>query len=94
MWLAYRGIGDDAVGGQATVFEFEQPDSPGFGVSMVLQTQQITIGRSSIDTDEDGFTILENLVVCPDVDLADVLFGGDGASRCDDLLDQVVNGSQ
>ena len=60
------GVGDGCLGIEALIHQLQQADAPGVGIAMLLQTQQIAIGRGGIDTHEHRLAGLENLVVGSD----------------------------
>ena len=59
-----------ASGVEALIDQLEQAHAPGFGVAMVLQTQQVAIGRRRIDAHEHRVTGLEDLIVGTDAHAA------------------------
>ncbi|WP_088255097.1 hypothetical protein [Fimbriiglobus ruber] len=58
---------------------------------MVLQAEQVAGGGAGVDADQDGSTVLDDLVVGTDPDRAEVLPRVEGPCRSDRLLDEVVN---
>lgn len=62
-------ITDDGLGGEAAVAQFQQPYAPGDAVAVLFQTQEIAIGRSHIDADQDGLAALLDFIMGADADL-------------------------
>src|SRR5271166_6443834 len=58
---------------------------------MGFEAQQVTVSRQGVDADEDGLTLLEDLVVGADPDAAEVLLLVDLAGQWDRCLDDVVD---
>ncbi len=61
-------VGDDGLGGEAAVGQFQQPHPPGIGVAVLLLTQQVAEGAGGIDAHQDRAAGLEDLVMGPDAD--------------------------
>src|SRR4051794_32663540 len=84
-------IGGSGLGSEAPVNQFEEVDSPGFGVATLFLAQQVAVGGLGVDADEDRATGLEDLVIGPDADPGQVLAKVDLAGGGDGLVDDVVD---
>ena len=88
------GVGDGGLGGEAPVDQLQQAHAPGVGVAMVLQAQQVAVGRGGIDAHEDRVAGLEDLVMGPDADAGQVVRSVDRPGRFDGAVDDVVDRPQ
>ena len=88
------GVGDGGLGIEALVDQLQQAHAPGLGVAMVLQAQQVAIGRGRIDADEHRVAGLKDLIVGPDANAGQVVTSADGPSRFDGAVDDVVHRTQ
>ena len=88
------GVGDGGLGIEALVDQLQEAHAPGYGVAMVLQAEQVAIGRGGIDADEHWVDGLKDLVVGPDANGGQVVTSADGPSRFDGAVHDVVHGTQ
>ena len=61
-------VGDGGVGAEAAVAQLQQAHAPGVGVAVLFQAEQVAVGGSDVDADQDGLAGLEDLVVGADAD--------------------------
>ena len=87
-------VGDDGVGGEAAVGQFQEPHTPGVGVAVLLLAQQVTERGCSVDGHEDRPCGLEDLVMGADADAGQVVGPVDFLGLCNGGVDDVVHGSQ
>ena len=87
-------VGDDGLGGEAALGQFQQPHPPGVGVAVLLLTQQVAEGGGGIDAHQDRVAGLEDLVMGPDADGGQVVRAVDLAGPSDGGLDHVMDGAQ
>jgi prepilin-type processing-associated H-X9-DG protein len=66
-------VGDDGVGGEAALGQFQEPHPPGVGVAMALPAQEVTGRGGGVDAHEDRPAGLKDLVVGPDADTGQVV---------------------
>ena len=91
---AAAGVGDGGLGIEALVDQLQQAHAPGYGVAMVLQAEQVAIGRGRIDADEHRVEGLKDLIVGPDANGGQVVTSADGPSRFDGAVHDIVHGPQ
>ena len=65
-------VGNGRLGIETLIDQIEQTGAPGYGVAMLLQTEQVAVGRGRVDTDEDRLASLENFVVGTDADTGQI----------------------
>src|SRR5262249_41677954 len=87
-------VGDHEVRVKTTLLQFQQAQAPGVRVSMLFETEQITIAGPGIDPDEHRLAGLENLVMGADPDAAKVLSFVYLASRGDRGLENIEDAAQ
>ena len=87
-------VGDDGVGGEAAVGQFQQPHAPGVGVAVLLLAEQVTERGGGVDTHEDRPSGLKDLVIGPDADAGQVVRPVDLLGPCHGGVDDVVDGAQ
>ena len=61
-------VGDDGVGGEAALGQFQQPHPPGVGIAVLLLAQQVAERGGGVDAHQDRVAGLEDLVMGPDAD--------------------------
>jgi hypothetical protein len=84
-------IGDGAVGAEAAVSQLQQTHAPGQGVAVLLESEQVAVGRGDVGPDQDGAAGLEGLVVGADADTGEVLLAVDLACGSDSLMQDVMD---
>ena len=62
---AAAGVGDGGLGIEALVDQLQEAHTPGIGVAMILQAEQIAIHRRGIDAHEHRVAGLKDFVVSP-----------------------------
>ena len=62
------GIGDGGLGPQPAVGQLQQADAPGVGIAVLLEAEQVAIGRGGIDPDQHRVAGLVDLVMSADAD--------------------------
>src|SRR5262245_43587213 len=77
-------VGDGGIRSEALIGQLQQAYSPGFGVAVVLQTEQITIGRCGVDAHEHWIASLEDFIVGTNAHVAKMVTAADRSSRFDD----------
>src|SRR5271166_2215160 len=87
-------IGDGGIGSEALIDQLQQAHAPGFSVAVVLQTEQVAIGRRGIDAHEHWATGLEDFIVGTNAYAAKIATAADRSSRFDGAGDNVVYRTQ
>ena len=87
-------IGDEGLGVEAALVEFEEPDAPGDAVTLAFLTEQEAVGGSGIDADEDGLLSLKDFIDQADLDGVQDVRLIDGASVDHGFANDVVDGAE
>lgn len=87
-------VGDEGLGIEAAVLEFEQTYAPGHAIPIGFLAEQEAIGRDGIDADEHRKLSLEDLVDKTVVDRVEALVVVEVAGLGDGLLEDVVDASE
>ncbi len=87
-------VGDDGVGGEAVLGQFQQPHRPGVGIAVLLLAQEVAERGGGVDTHQDRVAGLEDLVMGSDADGGQVVRVVDRAGPGDGGLDDVMDGAQ
>ena len=87
-------ISNGGLGIETLIDQIEQTNAPGVGVAMLLQTEQVAIGRGRVDTDEDRLAGLEDFVMSADADTSQIAPAVDLARRFDGAMHDVVHRAQ
>jgi hypothetical protein len=91
---ATAGVGDGGLRIEALVDQLQEAHTPGDGVAMVLQAEQVAIGRGRVDADEHRMVGLKELIVGPDANAGQVAPSADRPRRFDGAVDDVVDRTQ
>ena len=91
---ATAGVGDGGLGIEALVDQLQEAHTPGIGVAMILQAEQIAIRRRRIDTHEHRVAGLKDFVVSPDPDAGQIAPLTDRPGWCDRAVHDVVHVAQ
>lgn len=87
-------VGDEGVGVEAALVQFEESDAPGGAVAMIFLAEQEAVGGRSIDADEDRALGLEDFIDQADVDGVEDVFVIDGAGKDHGFANDVVDGAE
>ena len=60
------GVGDHVVGFEAALLQLQQAHTPGDGIAIVFDAEQIAVGGQGVGADEYRPARLKDFIVCPD----------------------------
>ena len=87
-------VGDEGLGVEAALVQFEEADAPGDAVAMIFLAEQEAVGGRGIDADEDRLLGLEDFIDQADVDGAQDVLVIDGAGADHGFANDVVDGAE